>query len=277
MQQAQEKTATLIQAIKYINKFENKIVVVKYGGNAMKSEALKKSVFEDIAMLWQLGLRIVVVNGGGPKIDLEMERKGLKKQLIHGLRVTNAETLDIVKRTLCDVNQDCVEQLNGQRVKARDCTEEIFLTEIRDKKLGYVGDVIKVQTKKLLDVLGQGIIPVVSSIGRDKSGQLTNINADVAAAAAAIALKAEKLTILTNVDAVADTQGRKISHLSIAQAEKHIKNGTIKGGMIPKVRSCIEAVGGGVKKAHLLNGTMPRTLLLEIFTEEGIGTEVVKS
>jgi acetylglutamate kinase len=277
MQQAQEKTATLVQAIKYINKFENKIVVVKYGGNAMTSETLKKSVFEDIAMLWQLGLRIVVVNGGGPKIDLEMEKNGLKKRLIHGLRVTNAETLDIVKRTLCDVNRDCVEQLNGQRVKAMDCTEDIFLTKIRDKKLGYVGDVIKVQTKKLLDVLEQGIIPVVSSIGCDKSGQLTNINADVAAAAAAIALKAEKLTILTNVDAVADTHGRKISHLSIAQAEKHIKNGTINGGMIPKVRSCIEAVGGGVKKAHLLNGTMPRTLILEIFTKEGVGTEVVKS
>lgn len=276
MKHAQEKAETLLEAIKYIKKFEHKIVVIKYGGNAMASEELKKSVFEDIAMLFRLGLKIVVVNGAGPKIDSEMEKNGLKKQTINGLRVTDSKVLKIVDASLGDINKDCVAHLQDQGVKAKNCTEDTFITRIFDENLGYVGEIIKVHTDSLIAALDQGCIPVVSSIGRDGSGQLTNINADTAASAIAIALNAEKLTILTNVDAVTDTDHQKISHLSIAQAEDHVKEGTINGGMIPKVLACIDAVKGGVRKAHLLNGVVPKALLLEIFTEEGVGTEVVK-
>lgn len=277
MNEAKTKADTLVEAIKYIKTYEHKIVVIKYGGNAMTSDDFKRLVFEDIAMLWQLGLKIVLVHGGGPDIDRRMQEGGLQKKTVNGLRVTDAKTLEIVRTVLAEITQDCVTYLKAQKAKAQDCTNGVLLTKIKDEELGYVGDVSEVRTEKLVAALEQGIIPVVACIGQDESGQFTNINADIAATNIAIALNAEKLTILTNVDAVMGADHQKISHLSAAQAQKHINNGVINGGMIPKVLACIDAVDHGVKKAHLLNGTAPRTLLLEIFTDKGIGTEVVKS
>ncbi|HEX5455809.1 MAG TPA: acetylglutamate kinase [Candidatus Saccharimonadales bacterium] len=276
MKEAQEKADLLVQAIKYIKKFSGKIVVVKCGGHAMQDETIKKSVFEDVDMLRRLGLKIVVVHGGGPEVDDEMKRQGLETKRVNGLRVTDAPTLEIVERIFSEINRDCTALLRSHGAKAADCTEGTLVTKITDPELGFVGEVIKVNIEKINDLLAQGTVPVVSCIGRDETGQLTNINADTAATHIAQRLNAEKLTILTNVDAVLDGHKEPISHLNAHEAEKYIKEGVIDAGMIPKVRACIEAAEHGVRKAHLLNGTVPRALLLEIFTDQGIGTEVVK-
>lgn len=276
MKEAQKKADLLVQAIKYIKEFSGKIIVIKCGGHAMQDDHIKKSVFEDIDMLKRLGLKIVVVHGGGPEVDDAVKKQGLKTKRIHGLRVTDAATLKIVEKVFAEINHECVKLLESHGAKATNCTEGALITEITDPKLGFVGEVIKVNTEKINQLLDQRKVPVISCLGRDKTGQLTNINADTAATHIAQALHAEKLTILTNVDAVLDEDGEHIPHLSAHEAEEYIEKGVIKAGMIPKVRACIEAAEHGVKKSHLLNGTIPRALLLEIFTDQGVGTEVVK-
>lgn len=277
MQEAKEKADILVQAIKYIKRFSGKIVVVKYGGNAMEDSELKDSVFEDISMLARLGLKIVVVHGGGPAVDVEVKKQGLKVERINGLRITDEKTLLIIEKVFAGVNLECVEYLQNHEAKAKDCTEGTIMTEIKNKKLGLVGDVTGVDVSLIKNTLSEGIIPVISCLGRASGGQLTNINADTAAAKVAEALGAEKLTVLTNVDAVMDESGQRISHIDAERAEQYIKSGVINGGMIPKVEACIDAAEHGVKKAHLLNGMTPRALLVEIFTDQGIGTEVVRS
>ncbi len=277
MNEAATKAELLLQALKYIKKFEGKIIVIKYGGNAMENEELQSSVFQDISMLSRLGLQIVVVHGGGPKIDAELAKRGIKKKTVHGLRVTDDETLKVVVKTLKSVNKDCVEGLKKVGVRARDYTSGMFLTEAKDAPgLGHVGEIIKVDSMSLLRPLAYGIVPVISCMGKDAGGQIHNINGDTAATKLAEALKAEKLTILTNINGVLDSKGKRISHLSVKDIPRYIENGVIHGGMIPKVRACADAVTHGVKKAHLLDGTVPRALLLEIFTAGGIGTEIVK-
>lgn len=276
MQEAKQKADLLIQAIKYIKKFSGKIVVVKYGGNAMEDAKIRESVFEDIAILNRLGLKIVVVHGAGPSVDREIKSRGLETKRIHGLRVTDAPTLKIVADVFAEINQDCIDHLKSHGAKAINCTEDVLSTRIMNDQLGFVGEITQVHTEPITDALNKGLIPVLSSLGRDQNGQLTNINADSAAARIAMALGAEKLTVLTNVDAVLDADKRPISHLNAHQAEAHINSGVIDAGMIPKVKACIEAAEHGVRKAHLLNGIIPRALLLEIFTDQGIGTEVVK-
>ncbi len=276
IQEATEKAHILVEAIKYIKQFEHKIIVVKYGGNAMEDETLRESVLEDVAMLRQLGLKIVLVHGAGPRIDAETAKQGLHKKVVHGLRVTDEPTLQIVQKVLADINQDCVARLRAHKAQAQDCTDGTLLTKMTDPALGFVGEIIDVRTELLMQAMNQGIIPVISSIGQDASGQLTNINADTVATKIAAALQAEKLTILTNVNAVLDTEGQRVAHLTTIEAEALINNGTIHTGMIPKVQACIKAAAAGVRKAHLLNGTVPRALLIEIFTDKGIGTEIVK-
>ncbi len=275
MKQAIEKAAILVGAARYIKKFKGKIVVIKYGGNVSANGELNESVFQDISMLSQLGMKIVVVHGGGPKIDEEMRKRSLEKKVIDGLRVTDAATIKIVARVLNDINQQCVLSLQKTGVKAEDCTTTMFETKINNPRLGYVGDIVKVNTDLLLQKIKEGVIPVVSCLGTDMANQVTNINADTAATKIAIALKAEKLTILTNVNGVIDSTKRLIRHISVQDVEQYIQVGTIHGGMIPKVRACAEAASHGVKKAHLINGTVKRALLLELFTDTGIGTEIV--
>ncbi len=275
MKQAMEKAAVLVEAVGYIKKFEGKVVVIKYGGNITANGDISESVFQDISMLSQLGLKIVVVHGGGPKIDEETRKRGLEKKVIDGLRVTDAATIKIVARVLNDINQQCVLSLQKTGAKAEDCTTTMFETKINNPHLGYVGDIVKVNKNLLLQKIEQRIIPVISSLGNDAANQVTNINADTAATKIAIALKAEKLTVLTNVDSVIDSKNRRIRHISVQDVEQYISSGIVHGGMIPKVRACAEAASHGVRKAHLINGTVKRTLLLEIFTDMGIGTEIV--
>jgi acetylglutamate kinase len=275
MKEAVQKADILLQALKYIKKFEGKIIVIKYGGNAMESDTLQASVFQDIGMLARLGLKIIVVHGGGLKIDAELARQGIEKKTIEGLRVTDAKTLEIVTASLQEVNKECVDGLQQVGIKAHDFTKGVFLTKVRDQALGHVGDIIRVDTKPLLQSLEEGVVPVISSLGMDKNGQPHNINADTAATKVAEAVKAEKLTILTNIDGVLDSEGKRFSHLCVKDIPKYIESGVIRAGMIPKVLACADAVNNGVSKAHLIDGTVPRALLLEIFTDGGIGTEVV--
>ena len=275
-EKAKEKADILVEAINYINKFEGKIVVVKYGGNAMENEELKESVFTDISMLSQLGLKIVVVHGGGPDIDAEMKMKKIEKKVIGGLRVTDETTMKVVEKVLKNVNKECVSILKKTGAKAVDCTNNLLWTEMKDERLGFVGEITSVDKQKIFRKLNKGIIPVISSLGKDeKTSHATNINADTAATEIAIALKAEKLTIMTNVDGVLKG-GELLPHLTLNDVKKYIKSGVISGGMIPKVEACVDAVTHGVKKAHLINGTTKRALLIEIFTEKGVGTEIVR-
>lgn len=274
-EQALTKATTLVEAFGWVKKFEGKIVVIKYGGNAMNRDNRQDPVLEDIAMLAKMGLKIVVVHGGGPKIDAALKSRGIQKKTIDGLRVTDKATMSVVGEVLQGVNRECVEGLRKAGVKARNCTDGTFTTVIRNPKLGYVGNIIAVNSNRLLQRLADGVVPVISSLGKDNTGHMTNINADTAAARLAIALRAEKLTILTNVDSVMDDKGQRIRHIGVGEAEDYINSGVVHGGMIPKVRACAEAASHGVKKAHLVNGTASRTLLVEIFTDEGIGTEIV--
>jgi acetylglutamate kinase len=276
MEEAKQKADTLVEAINYINKFEGKIVVVKYGGNAMENEELKEAVLTDISMLSQLGLKIVLVHGGGPEIDAELKKKKIEKKVIDGLRVTDEITMKVVAKSLKKINKDLLKILRKTGAKAKDCTKNLLLTVMMDERLGYVGEVKTVKKDALLRKLEKGIIPVIACMGKDiETGHVTNINGDTAATEVAMALKAEKLTILTNVDGVLKN-GELLAHLTLKDVKKYIANGVISEGMIPKVLACVDAVNKGVKKAHLINGTTKRALLIEIFTEKGIGTEIVK-
>jgi acetylglutamate kinase len=273
---SQEKAQALIEAFHYVKSFKDRIMVIKYGGNAMINEKIKESVFGDISLLRQLGQKIVFVHGGGPFIDRQLQEAGIQKVVRNGLRVTDAKTLEIVVHIFKEINRECVELFQRYHIAAQDCTEGLLLTRITDDCLGYVGDVIKVNRQLLLDMLDQGLVPVVSSIGTTAAGQKTNINADTAAVEIAVGLQAAKITILTNVDGVflGDTL---LSHMNIQDIKTGIEKGTITDGMIPKLMACSRAVEQEVAKAHLINGTTEHALLLELFTESGIGTEVVKS
>ena len=271
------KAHILVEAFHWAKKFNERIVVIKYGGNAMIDKGLQKSVFTDISILKQLGMKIVVVHGGGPFIDEEMKKKNMEKKIINGIRVTDYETLDIVTKVLKQKNTECVDHFASIGIKAKDCTEGLILTKIsNEEEFGYVGQVTNINAKILLDELNKGIIPIVSSLGKTKSGQETNINADTAAIKIAKELNAEKLTFLTDVDGIY-IKGNFVSHMNIDDVETHIQSKEINGGMIPKVLACVDALKSNVKKVHLINGTISHSLLLEIFTDKGIGTEVVKN
>jgi len=276
MKDAAKKADILLQALKYIKQFEGKIIVIKYGGNAMENEELQASVFQDISMLARLGLQIVVVHGGGLRIDNELAEKGIPKEMIDGLRVTDDATLRVVIKSLKSVNKECVDGLKKVGVRAQNFTAGMFITKAKESQYGHVGDILKVNSEALLKPLAYGIVPVISSLGEDEYGHPHNINADTAATKIAEALKAEKLTILTNIDGVLDANGKRISHLRVKDIPRYIETGVIRSGMIPKVWACADAVKHGVNKAHLLDGTVPRALLLEIFTDGGVGTEIVK-
>jgi acetylglutamate kinase len=275
MKKLQHKAEILIEALEYIKKFRDKIVVIKYGGGAMEDGLPEGSVWEDISTLVNLGLRIVLVHGGGPMIDAELERQGIKKKTFEGLRVTDAATLTVVERVLGEVNLSCIAKLRGTGLEAEDCTDSLVAKENANRHLGYVGEITTIHTELILDKLARGVVPVISSLGHDATGQVFNINADTAATMVSVALGAEKLTILTNVDGVMQGDQALISHLSPEEAEALIASGVIAGGMIPKVRACTIAVMGGVGKAHLMNAGTMRALLLEIFTDSGVGTEIV--
>jgi len=286
------KAEVLVDALPYIRNFYGKTFVIKYGGAAQTKTELKDSFAKDIVMLNFIGIRTVIVHGGGPKISAIMEKMGKKPEFVQGQRVTDRETMDIVEMVLGGlVNKEIVSLINNHGGKAvglsgkdgglikaqkktiKKPTPETGVNEIID--LGLVGEVTSVEPMIIDSLDKSGFIPVVSPIGVGPEGETLNINADFVAAAVASALKAEKLILLTDVPGLLDKKGSIISSVKKSRISRMVKDGTISGGMMPKVTACLNALLGGVKKAHILDGRVPHCLLLEIFTKEGIGTEIL--
>ena len=275
------RAAALIEALPYIQQFRDSVVVVKFGGNAMVDPALSAMFAQDVVLLRSVGLRPVVVHGGGPQIGALLKRLGKSTEFVDGLRVTDAETLDVVRMVLVGkVGRDIVGAINVHGAFAVGVSGEdggLITAEPTDEALGFVGDVASVQPGILERLLVERMIPVVSTIGADASGQAYNINADTVAGALAGALGAEKAIYLTDVAGLltdSDDPSSIVPHATVKDLEAMVANGTISGGMIPKVRACIDAVNSGAGSAHLLDGRIPHVLLLELFTDAGIGTMV---
>ncbi|MGE4454194.1 MAG: acetylglutamate kinase [Sphaerochaeta sp.] len=281
------KAEVLIEAIPYIRTFAGSIVVVKYGGSAMVDEQLKKSVIQDIAMLKYIGLNPVVVHGGGKEITHLLDRLGKESQFLDGLRVTDAETASVAEMVLSgSIGKSLVSELEQVGISAVGISGKdgrtLLCSKKKDEKgrdLGYVGNVEKVDTALLKTLLSNNFVPVVSPVGVDEEGNTYNINADYAASAVSGSLSAQKLVFLTDVEGILkdkDDPSSIIRALSTKQAEAYIADGTIKGGMIPKVQCCLDGLQKGVKSVHVLDGRVPHAILLEIFTTRGIGTMVTK-
>jgi acetylglutamate kinase len=283
---AAAKTEVLIQALPYIKRFADKIVVVKYGGNALAgatSDEEALAVFaQDIVMMHAVGMRPVVVHGGGPQISSMMKRLGKQSEFRNGLRVTDAETVDIARMVLRgEVNPKIVAAINVHGPLAIGVGGEdgglLTATPTGDGSLGFVGDVSAVNPAIIKRLLAEELIPVVATIGLDGNGQAYNINADTVAGAIAEALQAEKLVYLTDIEGLrrdVSDPGSLIRQTTAAELDSLMADGTLTGGMIPKIESCTRAVRGGVRRAHILDGRIPHVLLLEVFTDEGIGTMV---
>ncbi|MBI4882871.1 MAG: acetylglutamate kinase [Actinobacteria bacterium] len=274
----------LLQALPYIQRFTGKVVVIKYGGNvlagATDEEALAMFA-HDVVLIHQAGLRPVVVHGGGPQISQMMDHRGKQPEFRNGLRITDAETVDIVRSVLLEqISPQIVAALNVHGPLAIGVDGEssgLIRATARDPELGFVGDVAAVEPAILHDLLAQALIPVVSPIGADSGGQVFNINADTAAGAIAEALAAEKLLYLTDIDGlrrVIANPASLIRQTTVDELDAMIADGTIADGMIPKAQSCAKALRGGVRRAHILDGRVPHVLLLELFTDEGIGTMI---
>ena len=287
-----EKAKILIESLPYIKKFANKTVVIKYGGHAMVDEGLKKNFALDIILLKYIGINPVVVHGGGPQINKFLDKMNIKSSYVQGMRVTNGETMDVVEMVLVGkVNKEIVSLVNyhggkavglsgrdGDLIKAK----KMHLTsKVKDAPpelidLGRVGQVTEVNPEVLITLDAQDFIPVIAPVGVGQDGQSYNINADLVAGAIASKLKAEKLVLLTDVEGVLDKQGALIPSMNGREADAHIDSGLISGGMIPKIKCCQDAVEAGVGKAHIIDGRLEHSLLLEIFTRQGIGTEVTR-
>ena len=289
MKAAHEKAAVLVEALPYIRRFAGQVVGGKYGGNALAGaadpihgEAAALALFaQDIVLMRQVGMRPVVVHGGGPQISELMKRLGKVSEFRNGLRVTDAETVDIARMVLIgQVNPQLVSAINVHGPLAVGVSGEdagLIRAAMRDPELGFVGDVVGINPTILLGLLDEGFIPVVATIGTDDTGQAYNINADTVAGAIAEALAAEKLVYLTDIEGlrrVVDDPASLIRQTTPAELDALMADGTIAGGMIPKVESCVHAVSAGVRRAHILDGRIPHVLLLEVFTDEGIGTMV---
>jgi acetylglutamate kinase len=278
---AAEKAATLVEALPYIRRFWGSTVVVKYGGNAMTDPELARQFAEDVVLMRSVGTHPVVVHGGGPQIGEVMARLGKEPEFHDGLRVTDAETLDIARMVLVGkVGREIVSSINVHAPLAVGLSGEdagLIGATARDPALGFVGDVAHVDPALIHRLLAEDLIPVVSTIGSDPSGQAYNINADTVAGAVAAALGAEKVVYLTDVAGILDAGGELISRIDPAGLQALVDDGTVAGGMIPKVASCLHALEQGVGSAHVLDGRVPHVLLLEIFTDGGVGTMIAGS
>ena len=274
-----ERAEVLTQALPYIRRYTGKIVVVKYGGNAMINEQLKQQVMEDIVLLWLIGIRVVLVHGGGPEINDMMTRLGKEPVFVDGLRVTDQETVDIVQMLLAGkINKTLVnllEMKGGQALGISGMDGRLIEAKIRDERLGFVGDITKIHVRPVVDLLDRGYIPVISTIGCDRQGHAYNINGDTAAAHIAGALQAQRLILMTDIDGILrnrEDPSSLIPELTLSEAKELCSSGVISGGMIPKVNCCIEAIQSGVKNVVILDGRVPHAILMELLTNEGAGT-----
>ena len=277
-----ERAEVLTQALPYIKRYIGKVVVIKYGGNAMINEQLKKQVMEDITLLSTIGIKIVLVHGGGPEISDMMNKVGKKAEFVNGLRVTDRETMDIAQMVLAGkVNKNLVNligSIGGKAMGISGMDGHLIEAKIKNEKLGFVGEITKINVEPINDLLNLGYIPVVSTIGCDNEGNSYNINGDTAAAYIAGALKAENLLMMTDIAGLlrdVNDPSSLISEVTVRQAKKLYEEGVISGGMIPKVDCCIEAIRAGVNKVVILDGRVPHSILVEMLTDEGIGTMVI--
>ena len=278
-----QRAEILTQALPYIQKYYNKIVVIKYGGNAMINEELKQQVMEDTVLLSLVGVKVVLVHGGGPEISDTLNKVGKESVFVDGLRVTDKETVDIVQMVLAGkVNKSLVNLLGSKGGKAMGISGidgHLLEATVKDERLGFVGKITNVNIEPITDLLDNGYIPVVSTVGCDNEGNVYNINADTAAAYIAGALKAESLISMTDIAGVMrdkDDPDSLISCIDIKEAVELFDTGVISGGMIPKVECCIDAIHRGVKKVFIMDGRVPHSLLIETLTDEGAGTMVIE-
>ena len=276
-----ERAEVLTAALPYIRRYNRKVVVVKYGGNAMINEQLKEQVMEDIGLLWLSGVRIVLVHGGGPEINDLMNRLGKKAEFVDGLRVTDAETMDIVQMVLAGkINKTLVnllEMKGGRAIGLSGMDGRLLQCTVKDERLGYVGEIQKVHIQPVLDLLDNGYIPVISTVGCDKSGNAYNINGDTAAAYIAGALGAERLIMMTDIAGVLRDKkdpSTLIPMIRLEELPDLYGSGVISGGMIPKIECCSTALSRGVRHVVIMDGRVPHSILMELLTDEGAGTMI---
>ena len=277
-----ERAEVLVQALPYIQKYRGKTVVVKYGGNAMTSESLKQQVMEDLVLLRLVGVKVVLVHGGGPEINELMDRLGKKPEFIDGLRVTDKETVEIVQMVLAGkINKSLVGLLGakgGRAVGLSGIDDRLITARRKDEKLGFVGEVTKINAVPVTDLMEKGYIPVISTIGCGEDGTVYNINGDTAAACIAGALGAERLILMTDIAGILrdpKDPSTLIPAMTVEEAATLFADGVISGGMIPKVECCVRAISEGVSKAIIMDGRVPHSILMELLTDEGAGTMVI--
>ncbi len=277
-----DRAEVLIQALPYIKKYVGKIVVVKYGGNAMINETSKQQVMEDIALLSLIGVKVVLVHGGGPEISDLMAKMGKKPEFVNGLRVTDKDTVDLVLMALAGkVNKALVNLLNvkgGNAIGLSGIDGQIIKAKFKDKALGFVGEVTHIDADPIIDLLDNGYTPVISTVACDDEGNIFNINGDTAAAHIAGALNAKRLIMMTDINGVLKDRNNPsslIRMMTIQEATGYYEDGTITGGMIPKVECCIEAIRSGVDKVTIIDGRVPHSIVMELLSNEGAGTMIV--
>ena len=278
-----QRAEVLTQALPNIKKYTGKVVVVKYGGNAMINERLKQQVMEDIVLLWLIGVKIVLVHGGGPEINELMDKLGKKPEFVDGLRVTDKETVDIVQMVLAGkVNKTLVNLLEKQGGKALGLSGmdgRLIEAKMKDERLGYVGEITKIHIQPVIDLIEKGYIPVISTVGCDKQGNAYNINGDTAAAHIAGALNAERLIMMTDIAGILrdkDDPTTLIPEIALSETDALYEQGIISGGMLPKVECCVTAIREGVKNVVIMDGRVPHSILMELLTNEGAGTLIKK-
>lgn len=274
-----QRADVLIQALPYIQKYNNKIVVVKYGGNAMINEELKKAVMGDVVLLSLIGIKVVLVHGGGPEITDTLTRMNKKSVFVDGLRVTDKETADVVQMVLAGkINKNLVgliQNMGGKAIGLSGIDGHMIKAKMLDEKLGYVGEITEINPQPITDILDKGYIPVISSVGYDSVDNVYNINADTVASGIAAALKAESLISMTDICGILsnkDDDSTLIRRINVSEVPQLMRSGIISGGMIPKVECCIEAVRRGVKRVFIIDGRVPHSIIIEMLTDEGIGT-----
>ncbi len=290
-----KKANVLIEALPYIRTFRGKTIVIKYGGNAMTEQSLKERFAEDIVLLKYVGINPVIIHGGGPQIDKMLDRLGIEAKFRHGVRVTDKATMEIVEMVLAgSVNMEITDLINrhggkavglsgkdGGMIQSKPLTAKAWAESLdkdfegEDGDFGLVGDIESIDPSLLRNLQDDHYIPIIAPIGTDSDGNTYNINADLVAGAIAGALKAEKLLMLTDVKGIRDANSRHLSTVSRKDVQRMVKKGVIGEGMLPKVHACLDALDGGVRKAHIIDGRVPHAVLLEIFTRRGIGTEIV--
>ncbi len=278
-----DRAEVLVQALPYIQQYSGKIVVIKYGGNAMLNKELQDSVMRDVVLMSLVGIKVVLVHGGGPEITNLLDKMGKKTKFVDGLRVTDEETVQVAQMVLAGkISKNLVnllETAGGKAMGLSGVDGRMIKAEQKDERLGFVGDITGINAEPILDVLEKGYIPVVSTVGCDDEGNIYNINADTAAAKIAGELKAESLIALTDICGILKDENDRttlISQITTNKAVELIENGIVKGGMIPKVECCVNAIKWGVQKVFILDGTIPHAILMETFTNEGVGTMFIK-